>query len=62
MGWENLYSFAPNVQTWVDLWGLVKLGGVAPYGSKRHVGDNLDAHEILRNAFLNDSHLTTIRN
>ena len=61
-GGENFYQFAPNVQTWVDLWGLVKLGGVAPYGSKRHVGDNLDAHEILRNAFLNDSHLTTIRN
>ena len=24
--------------------------------------DNLDAHEILRNAFLNDSHLMTITN
>ena len=62
LGGKNLYLFAPNTQAWVDLWGLVKLGGVAPYGSKRHVGDNLDAHEILRNAFLNDSPLTTITN
>ena len=28
LGGTNLYQFAPNVQTWVDLWGLVKLGGV----------------------------------
>ena len=62
LGGENLYLFAPNTQAWVNLWGLVKLGGVAPYGSKRHVGDNLDAHEMLRNAFLNESTLTTITN
>ena len=62
LGGKNLYLFAPNTQAWVDLWGLVKLGGVAPYGSKRHVGDNLDAHEMLRNDFLNESTLTTITN
>ena len=62
LGGINFYQFSPNVQTWIDLWGLVKLGGVAPYGSKRHIGDNLDAHKMLRNAFLNDSHLTTITN
>ena len=60
-GGDNLYQFAPNTQDWIDPWGLVKLGGVAPYGSKKHVGDNLDAHEMLRNAFLKDSPLTTIR-
>ena len=62
LGGINFYQFSPNVQTWIDLWGLVKLGGVAPYGSKRHIGVNLDAHKMLRNAFLNDSHLTTITN
>ena len=60
LGGDNLYQFAPNTQDWIDPWGLVKLGGVAPYLSKKHVGDNLDAHEMLRNAFLKDSPLTTI--
>ena len=23
--WDNLYQFAPNVQIWVDPWGLVRL-------------------------------------
>ena len=59
-GGDNLYQFAVNIQNWVDPLGLVRLGGTAPYGSKHHRGDNLDAHEMLRNAFLKDSPLTQI--
>ncbi|UOO78254.1 RHS domain-containing protein [Neisseria sp. Dent CA1/247] len=60
VGGENLYFFAPNGQVWVDVLGLVPLGGVAGYLSPAHRGDGLDAHEMLRNAFLKDSPLTKI--
>ncbi len=59
-GEPNFYSYVSNSNAWIDPLGLLEIGEVAGYGSKAHVGDNLDAHEMLRNAFLKDSPLTDI--
>ncbi|WP_371921593.1 RHS repeat domain-containing protein [Pseudomonas sp. DE0010] len=54
-GGLNLYEYAPNPFTWIDPWGLLKEGETAGYGAKAHRGDGLEAHEILRNKFLQDA-------
>ncbi|MGG6229990.1 RHS repeat-associated core domain-containing protein [Tenacibaculum sp. SDUM215027] len=56
----NMYSYVHDSNAWIDPLGLLRVGEVAGYGSKAHAGDGLDAHEMLRNAFLKDSPLTDI--
>ncbi len=60
-GGLNLYEYAPNPFTWIDPWGLLKEGETAGYGAKAHRGDGLEAHEILRNKFLQDAGLAPKR-
>ena len=60
-GGENLYAYAPNPANWVDPWGLLKEGETAGYGAKVHKGDGLEAHEVLRNKFLEDKGIATGR-
>ncbi len=56
----NMYAYVADCNSWIDPFGLLGIGEVAGYMSKAHVGDGLDAHEMLRNAFLKDSPLTDI--
>ena len=60
-GGINLYQYAPNPIGWVDPWGLLNEGEVAGYGAKVHKNDGLEAHEILRNKFLEDKGIATGR-
>jgi RHS repeat-associated protein len=53
-GGENLSSYSPNPLSWIDPLGLLGEGETAGYGSKAHRGDGLEAHEILRNKYLQD--------
>ncbi|MDF0729358.1 DUF6531 domain-containing protein [Pseudomonas entomophila] len=56
-GGVNQYQYAPNPFTWIDPWGLLNEGEVAGYGAKAHRGDGLEAHELMRNKFLQDKGL-----
>ncbi|HEK1189485.1 TPA: RHS domain-containing protein [Proteus mirabilis] len=54
-GGINLYAYAPNPLTWVDPWGWAKLFALGTYGELNgsvHVGDQLQAHELLRHEYL----------
>ncbi len=53
-GGLNLYVYAPNPFTWIDPWGLLKEGETAGYGASAHADDGLEAHEIMRNKYLQD--------
>ncbi|MBV4506465.1 RHS domain-containing protein [Pseudomonas sp. BW13M1] len=53
-GGFNLYQYAPTPFTWFDPWGLLKEGETAGYGAKAHRGDGLEAHELMRNKYLQD--------
>ena len=48
-GGINLGSYSPNPIGWIDPLGLLCEGETAGYGSPKHRGDGLEAHEILRN-------------
>ena len=54
MGGNNLYQYAPNTFGWIDPLGLLKEGEMAGYGAKAHNNDGLEAHEIIRNKFLEE--------
>ncbi|MGR6549190.1 RHS repeat domain-containing protein [Pseudomonas plecoglossicida] len=54
-GGMNFYRYAPNPLGWVDPQGLANLFELGTYGGLNgdlHVGDNLQAHELLRHEFL----------
>ncbi|MGY5357476.1 RHS repeat domain-containing protein [Cronobacter dublinensis] len=51
-GGYNSYQYSHDPLLWIDPLGLLNEGEVAGYGSKAHVGDGLEAHEIIRNKFL----------
>ena len=51
-GEYNLYRYVHDVNSWVDIFGLWGEGDVAPYGSSLHKNDGMEAHELLRNKFL----------
>ncbi|WP_374489827.1 RHS repeat-associated core domain-containing protein, partial [Zoogloea sp.] len=55
LGGMNVHAYAPNPVEWVDPLGLAKLGQIGTYGelnSSAHVGDGLQAHELLRHEYL----------
>ncbi|EFC87997.1 RHS repeat-associated core domain protein [Neisseria mucosa ATCC 25996] len=49
-GGENLYSFAPNAQEWIDPLGLAAEGTLGTYGKLKGGGNQ--AHEFIRNKML----------
>jgi RHS repeat-associated protein len=54
-GGFNLYQYAPNPVGWIDPKGLAnlfELGTYAGLNGEPHVGDNLQAHELLRHEYL----------
>ncbi len=54
-GGDNLYRYVPNPTAWVDPKGLASLFELGTYGELNgasHVGDNLQAHELLRHEYL----------
>ena len=53
-GGINLGSYSPNPVGWIDPLGLLNEGETAGYGSPKHRGDGLEAHEILRNKKVQD--------
>ncbi len=56
----NLYAYAPNPITWIDPLGLAELFDLGIYGGLNggiHVGDGLQAHELIRHEFLKQSGL-----
>ena len=65
LGGDNLYAFAPSTQAWVDPLGLANLFDIGTYGglnSSTHVGDGLQAHELIRHEALVQSGYTTKNN
>jgi RHS repeat-associated protein len=54
-GGLKFYSYVHDPIYWVDVWGLLEEGGTAPFGSRKHNNDGREAHEILRNKFLEDN-------
>jgi RHS repeat-associated protein len=58
MGGLALYSYVTDPTLLVDAWGLLGEGDVARYGSASHRGDSREAHELLRNKYLQDNGLT----
>ncbi|CNF76117.1 Rhs family protein [Yersinia similis] len=54
-GGINLYQYGPNPLGWVDPLGLANLFDLGTYGGLNggiHVGDGLQAHELIRHEFL----------
>ncbi|MBF0827777.1 RHS repeat domain-containing protein, partial [Muribacter muris] len=51
-GGETPYAYVHNPWDWVDLFGLLKEFGIAPYASILHKNDGFDAHELLQNSWL----------
>ncbi|WP_333668003.1 RHS repeat-associated core domain-containing protein [Acinetobacter guillouiae] len=51
-GGYNVYAYAPNPIEWIDSLGLQNEFGIAGYKDKSHTNDNLDAHELIQNAWL----------
>lgn len=54
-GGANLYSYVLDVNVWLDVFGLAKEFEIGTYGSLKggdNIGDELDAHELLQNAWL----------
>ena len=65
LGGDNLYAFAPSTQAWVDPLGLANLFDIGTYGSlnsSTHVGDGLQAHELIRHEALVQNGYTTKNN
>jgi RHS repeat-associated protein len=58
-GGHNLQSYAPNPATWIDPLGLLGEGETAGYGSRAHRGDGREAHEVLRNKYLQERGIGT---
>ncbi|WP_434527274.1 RHS repeat-associated core domain-containing protein [Photorhabdus asymbiotica] len=59
-GGLNLYQYAPNPMSWIDPLGLAKLFELGTYGELNgpaHVGDKLQAHELLRHEYLREQGL-----
>ena len=55
MGGFNVFQYAPNPVGWIDPFGLAKLFETGTYGSLNggdHVGDGLQAHELIRHEAL----------
>ena len=55
MGGLNVFAYAPNPVMWIDPFGLAKLFETGTYGSLNggdHVGDGLQAHELIRHEVL----------
>ena len=55
MGGSNVFQYAPNPVGWIDPFGLAKLFETGTYGSLNggdHVGDGLQAHELIRHEAL----------
>ncbi|WP_290004285.1 RHS repeat domain-containing protein [Faucicola atlantae] len=55
MGGSNVFQYAPNPTQWIDPFGLAKLFETGTYGSLNggdHVGDGLQAHELIRHEAL----------
>ena len=54
-GGANPYSYTHDVNMWLDVFGLAKEFEIGTYGSLNggdNIGDKLDAHELLQNAWL----------
>jgi len=54
-GGENLYAYTPNPTGWMDPRGWAALGQLGTYASLNggiHVGDGLQAHELIRHEYL----------
>jgi len=54
-GGLNLYQYGPNPVGWIDPKGLANLFELGTYGGLNgdpHIGDNLQAHELLRHEYL----------
>jgi RHS repeat-associated protein len=54
----NIYNYVKDTNSWTDIFGLLGEGDTAPYGSSSHKGDGREAHELLRNKYLQDKGLT----
>ena len=55
LGGNNVFQYAPNPVGWIDPFGLAKLFETGTYGSLNggdHVGDGLQAHELIRHEAL----------
>ena len=55
LGGYNVFQYAPNPVMWIDPFGLAKLFETGTYGSLNggdHVGDGLQAHELIRHEAL----------
>ncbi|WP_147460351.1 RHS repeat domain-containing protein, partial [Pseudomonas syringae] len=55
LGGVNLYQYAPSAIGWIDPQGLATLFELGTYGGlngSSHVGDGLQAHELLRHEYL----------
>lgn len=53
-GGLNLYIYGPNPSGWIDPTGLANLFDLGTYGElngKLNIGDNLQAHELLRHEY-----------
>jgi len=65
IGGINCYAYCPNPVEWIDPWGLASLFDVGTYGNLNggiHVGDGLQAHEMLRHEFMVQQELATKAN
>ena len=54
-GGINLFQYAPNPIGWIDPFGLAGEGALGTYGSltgKKHAGDGMEAHELVRHEAL----------
>jgi RHS repeat-associated protein len=61
-GGLNIYSYVSDVNLYCDKLGLAQEWEVAPYGTKAHEKDDLQAHELLQNAHLKHSGETNASN
>jgi len=63
-GGYNSYQYALNPVSWFDPFGLASLFELGTYSSlntNQHVGDNLQAHELIRHEFLRKQGITSQR-
>ena len=54
-GGPNLYAYVPNPSVWMDPLGWAALGQLGTYSGltgNSHVGDSLQAHELIRHEYL----------
>lgn len=55
LGGVNLFQYAPNPVGWIDPFGLAAEGQLGTYGSltgRKHSGDGMEAHELVRHEAL----------